>query len=138
MSGMMPSPRRAVPLMAMLVALTGLAGCSSDEPDLCTSMDSLESSVGNLKDVQLGENGLAEVETYLSQIRDDITDVTAAAKEQYSSEVDAVTDAVDDIDEVLRIAEDKPSAATLGPLKEAVTALNSGLTALQQAVSDSC
>ena len=135
---MMPSPRRAVPLMAILVALTGLAGCSSDQPDVCTSMDALEASVGNLKDVQLGENSLADVETYLSQIRDDITDVAAAAKEQYSSEVDAVTDAVDDIDEVLRIAEDKPSAATLGPLKDAVTALNSGLTALQQAVSDSC
>jgi hypothetical protein len=45
---------------------------------------------------------------------------------------------VDDIDEVLRIARDLPSAATLRPLAEAVTALASGLTALQQAVSDSC
>jgi hypothetical protein len=138
MTGMMLSPRRAVPLMAILVALTGLAGCSSDQPDVCTSMDALEASVDNLKNVQLGENGLAEVETYLTQIRDDITDVTDAAKEQYSSEVDAVTDAVDDIDEVLRIAKDQPSAATLRPLAEGVTALASGLTALQRAVSDSC
>ena len=135
---MMLSPRRAVPLMAILLALTGLAGCSSDEPDLCTSVDALESSVDNLKNVQLGENGLAEVETYLTQIRDDITDVTTAAKQEFEPEVDAVTDAVDDIDEVLRIAKDKPSAATIGPLAEGVTALASGLTALQQAVSDSC
>jgi hypothetical protein len=138
MTGMMLSPRRAVPLMAILLALTGLAGCSSDEPDLCTSVDALESSVDNLKNVQLGENGLAEVETYLTQIRDDITDVTTAAKQEFEPEVDAVTDAVDDIDEVLRIAKDKPSAATLRPLAEGVTALASGLTALQQAVSDSC
>ena len=135
---MMLSPRRAVPLMAMLVALTGPTGCSSDQPDLCVSVDALESSVDNLKNVQLGENGLAEVETYLTQIGEDIEDVTDAAKEQYSSEVDAVTDAVDDIDEVLRIAKDQPSAATLRPLAEAVTALASGLTALQQAVADSC
>jgi hypothetical protein len=138
MTGMTLSPRRAVPLMAMLVALTGLAGCSSDQPDLCTSVDSLEASVDNLKNVQLGENGLAEVETYLTQIRDDITDVTDAAKDQYGSEVDAVTDALDDIDEVRRIAKDQPSAATLRPLAEGVTALASALKALQQAVSDSC
>jgi hypothetical protein len=138
MTGMMLSPRRAVPLMVILVALTGLVGCSSDQPDLCTSVDALESSVDNLKNVQLGENGLAEVETYLTQIRDDITDVTTAAKQEFEPEVDAVTDAVDDIDEVLRIAKDQPSAATLRPLAEGVTALASGLTALQQAVSDSC
>ena len=52
--------------------------------------------------------------------------------------MDAIADALDDIDEVLRIAKDQPSAATLRPLAEGVTALTSGLTELQQAVSDSC
>ena len=83
MTGMMLSPRRAVPLIATLAALTGLVGCSTDQPDLCLSVNALESSVDNLKKVQLGENGLADVQTYLTQIRDDIEDVTAAAKEQY-------------------------------------------------------
>ena len=138
MTGMTLSPRRVVPLMAVLLVLVGLPGCSSDQPDLCSSVDALAASVDNLKNVQIGENGLAEVEKDVTQIKDDIKDVTSAAKQEFSSEVDAVTDAVDDVGEVLRIAKDQPSAATLRPLTEAIAGVASGLTALQQAVSDSC
>jgi hypothetical protein len=138
MTGMMPSPRLAAALLVTFAALGGLSGCSSDEADVCATVDSLSASVDNLKNVNPGENALAEVEKNLTLIKEDLGDLRDEAKEQYSSEITVVTDAVDDLEEALRIARDLPSAKTFKPIVTSVAAAADGLTALGQAVSDSC
>ena len=46
-------PRRAYLVVAALLAALSLGACSSDQPAVCSSVDALQSSMDNLKDVTL-------------------------------------------------------------------------------------
>ena len=56
---MKTGPSRAALFALTLLAAAGLSACTSDKPAVCSSVDELQTSVDNLKDIQLGENGLS-------------------------------------------------------------------------------
>ena len=105
---------------------------------VCSSVDELSTSIEQLGNVQLGENGRAELESQLAAVRADLAQVRADADEQFGDQVAAVTAAADIVRERYQGAKAEPSASTLQPLRTAIANLGSEARALQDAVAGTC
>ncbi len=101
---------------------------------MCSSLDDLKSSVADLEDVKVGDDGLSQLGSSLAAVKEDLQQVMSDAKEQFKPEITAVTSSVDDLQTSLKAAQSDPTAATLGPVATAVGGVVSGIAALQQAV----
>jgi predicted pyridoxine 5'-phosphate oxidase superfamily flavin-nucleotide-binding protein len=121
-----------------VLALCSLTGCGSDDPAVCTSLDELRSSLGNIEDVQLGENGLVELQNILVQVKADAEQVVADAGQQYDAQLTTVTDAVAALDESAQAAKDDPSASTIETFTTSLAEVGTGLSSLQEAVAGTC
>ena len=119
--------------------MTGaLAACSSDQPAVCDDVDALQSSIDNLKDVQVSENGLNAMSSTLTQIKQDLQQLGADAKAEFGDEADAVRAAVTSLEESVDGAKADPSGTTLSAVGTAVTGVDTSLSALTEAVSGTC
>jgi hypothetical protein len=129
--------RAGAALVALLVALP-LTACGTDSPAVCSSVDDLSTSIEQLGNVQLGENGRAELENQLAAVRADLAQVRTDAQEQFGDQVAAVSAAADIVRERYQGAKAEPSASTLQPLRTAIANLGSEARALQDAVAGTC
>jgi hypothetical protein len=125
-------------LIAAAVVAAGISGCGSDQPAVCASVDALTASVGHLKDVKIGENGLSGLESTLTQIKKDVTQVKNDAKQQYGPEITRVQSSVDAVAAGVTAARDDPSATTFAAVGSAVVEVGTGVQALAQSVSGTC
>jgi hypothetical protein len=125
-------------LAALLVSLLPLTACGADQPPVCSSIDDLSTSMNHLGELQLGENGRAQMESQLTEVRADIDQVRTDAHQQYGAQVAAVTAAAADVRTQLQAAKADPSASTLKPLRAAITDLGSGVRALSDTVAGTC
>ncbi len=129
---------RTALVAAVLISASTLASCGSDDPAVCSSVDALQSSVANLKDTPLDKNGLSALESSLEQVGADAKQVRTDAGQQYESQVTAFTSSVSTLEASVEAAKAAPSAATLKPVATAVAGVGSEISALKQAVSDTC
>ena len=81
-------------LLAVVLAASGLAACGSDKPAVCDDVDTLQSSVDNLKDAQVSENGLNAVKADLTQIQQDLRQLSTDAKAEFGDDVSKVETAM--------------------------------------------
>jgi hypothetical protein len=132
-------------VLAALIAVAGLAvgGCSSGEsesPDasLCSSADDLRSSISDLGDVQVVEDGTEEVRQTVSEVGDDVARLADEARDEFSDQVSAVEAAVGDLGSALNSLGSAPSAAALGEVRTAVRTLVEDAGVLLDDVSSSC
>lgn len=123
--------------VATLLLGAGLSGCS-DQPAVCDSVDALQASVDNLKDINLSENGVGEISDSLSTIEDDLRQVKTDAKAEWSAQVDAIEADATELTSTVETAQQGPSASTLGAVGTAVSTLVDDVTALAEDVSSTC
>ena len=136
---MYQTDRRPLALAALLiVAAATLTACGSDKPAVCDSVDALQTSVGNLKEVKIGENGLATLKTNITQIGIDLRQVKADAKQQYATELSQVDQASTSTKSAISAAKATPSVTTFGAVATSVSALSTAVKGLSDAVSSSC
>ena len=90
-----------------------LTACGGDQPAICDDVDTLQSSVDNLKDVQISENGLNALSADLSQIQRDVQQLTADAKAEFGDEASKVKSTVTSLETSVASAKANPSASTL-------------------------
>ena len=78
-------------LAALLVLLLALGGCGSndDKPAFCSNVSDLQSSVSDLKDVQLNSSAVSTVQTDLQKIQTNADAVVSSAKEDFPNETSA-------------------------------------------------
>jgi capsule polysaccharide export protein KpsE/RkpR len=123
---------------ALLVGLL-LVGCSEDKPPVCDSMDDLQSSVADVKDIDFTAAGaLSELQTALSSIQTDLGQVKTDAKAEYSSQVDALDTAFTQLKTSLEAAKAEASADTLAGVGAAVSAFTAALKTLAGDVKSTC
>ena len=125
-------------LLALILAAGGLAACSSDQPAVCDDVDAVQSSVDNLKDAQVSENGLNAVKADLTQIQQDLKKLQTDAKAEFGGEASKVKTAVTSLEGSVNAAKSDPTASTLSAVGTAIKGVESSLTSLQNAVSDTC
>ena len=135
---MTQAARLVLTLVAVLVAASGLAACGADEPPVCDDLDALASSVGNLKDVQISENGPTALSADLTQIRQDLQQLGTDAAAEFGDDASKVESAVTSLRRSVATDMSEPSASTLSAVGAAIEGVASSLSALPDAVSGTC
>lgn len=132
-------PLRSTILSAVcLVGIgAGLSACS-DQPAVCDDVDALKSSVENIKDAQLGENGLDTITTQLSLMKNSLKEIQGSASSMYPTEVAAVRSAADSLSTSVSAATSDPTASSIAAVADSVTRLASAVGDLGTAVKDTC
>ena len=125
-------------MLALVLAAGGLAACGGDQPAVCDDFDALQSSVDNLKDIQVSENGLTALSPALTQIKQDLDQLVADAKAEFGDDASKVQTAVTSLQSSLAAAKSDQSATALSAVKTAVGDVQSSLVALKDAVSGTC
>ena len=117
---MILAPRRLAALVVVLASLFPVAACGTDTPAVCSSVDDLSASIEQLGQLQLGENGRAQLESQLATVRGDLAQVRTDANQQYGAQVATVTAAASTVRERAQAAKADPSLSTLQPLRTAI------------------
>jgi uncharacterized protein YoxC len=135
---MLLAPRRMAVPAVLLTSLFPIAACGTDAPAVCSSVDDLSASIEHLGQLQLGENGRAQLESQLATVRGDLAQVRTDAHQQYGVQVATVSAAASTVRERFQAAKADPSRSTLQPLRTAVADLGTSVQALSDAVAGSC
>lgn len=128
------------PVLALFV-LTGVFSCSSSgssKPPVCSSIDSLKSSVNQLKNTNVSSTGLSEVKNELAAIRTDLQHVARDAKSQYSAQVNTVKSSLSALQSAIATAKNSPSANTITQAGKAMSTLAGDVSKLVSDVSSTC
>lgn len=142
------SRARALALLTAGACL-GAAGCSSDSSassdessssgeGLCASADDLRSSIGQLDDVQVAENGTAALEDAVGEVRDDVDRLAGAAREEYTDQVGDVEIALREVGDAVEELATSPSAAAVSAVGTALRTLGGDVAVLLDDVGSSC
>ncbi len=135
---MAQSARLGSTFLAVVLAAGGLAACGGDQPAVCDDFDALQSSVENLKDIQVSENGLTALSPALTQIKKDIQQLVADAEAEFGDDASKVKAAVTSLQSSVAAAKSDPTATALSAVGTAVGGVQSSLVALRDAVSGTC
>ena len=126
--------RLALTLVSLLLGAS-LVGCGgSNKPAVCGSVDTLKTSITDLKNVKLTSSGaLSSLQTQLTTIKTDFDAVKGDAKSQFTTQINAVDSSYTTLKTSADAATAAPSAATLAT---AAAALAAFATSVQTLVSD--
>ena len=129
---------RLAAVAAMLVlTTTGIAACGGDDddsasssPSLCDDSQALQSSVQDLKDVNVVENGTSSLQSAVTKVKDDADTLVTAAKDEFKPEVDDLTSALSTLaTSIGNIVSDG-----VQPVKDAISGVEDAATALTDKV----
>ena len=109
--------------MVTLVLGAALVGCGSDEPAVCGSVDTLETSVDDLKNVDVTANGLTALQSQLTTIKGDLAEVKDDATSEFSAQITAVETSYTALKDSADAAKADTSATSLAAVVSAVSAL---------------
>lgn len=112
--------KRIIPVFAALL-LVG-AACSDDEASpVCEARDQLESSVEQLRDIDVLDDGLDALRADLDAVGDDLAAFRAEAGDELEPQIDAVRGSIDQITSTVDAG---------GAPAEIATSIGTGLTDL--------
>jgi hypothetical protein len=125
-------------LLAIVVGASVLAACGGDQPAVCDDVATLQSSVDNLKDVQVSENGVNALTSQLTQIKQDLQQLGTSAEAEFGDDVSKVETAFTSLQSSVAAAKSERTAASLSAVGAAIEGVGASLTAMKEAVSGTC
>jgi hypothetical protein len=134
---------RALLVVSVLLGVL-LVGCGggnggSDQPAVCDSVDSLKTSVDNVKDTDVRSSGaFRDLESGLTGIRSELTDVKSDAKSEFSSQIDAAEKSYGALKTSVEDAKANMSAATLAAAGSALSVFRTDVGTLTQDIDSTC
>ena len=130
--------KTAIALTTLILTLP-LAACSEDEPAVCGSVDELQASVDDAKEVDVtASDDLAGLQSALRAVESDFADVKADAKTEFSAQVDAVETSLAALQTRVEAAQAGPAADTLAAAGSALTAVGTEVQKLIDDVKSTC
>ena len=132
--------RKLVLTAATFVMLSAsLVACGDDTPAVCGSAEQLQSSVDELKDIDVTEtNGLDEFKSQVETIDGDLDQLANDVQSEFSSQVDAVATTFVALEASVQAAIADPSADTLAAAVTALSAFSTDVQALIGDVQSTC
>ena len=116
-----------------------LAGCGDDTPAVCNSVDNLQTSVDNIKDIDVtSSTGVEDLQSGLTTVESDLADVKTDAESEFSPQIDAVDTAFAKVKTSVDAAKADPTPKTLASVSSAVSAFNAALQTLTSDVQSTC
>ena len=135
-----PGTRRwlLLPAAAALV-LSGLAaGCSSSKPAYCADADQLKTSVQDLGNVNVAQNGLSSLQTALTSVKTNAASFATDAKSAYAPQTAALNTSLSGLETAITSAKGQPPVTAAATVVPAVTQVKNSASALQSAASGKC
>jgi hypothetical protein len=130
--------RLLLPVAALLVGAAA-AGCSDDQPAVCTSIDEFESSIKGLAELELtGTTNVGGLEDQMALIAQDYNQLKDDASEEYDDQVGAINADLEELKTNAAAFEDSPSETTVAALKTSRDAVVTGVDALADDVKSTC
>jgi hypothetical protein len=131
--------RRWLLLPAAILVLSGLAaGCSSSKPAYCTDAANLKTSVSNLGNVNVAQNGLSSLQTALSSVQTDASSFASDAKSAFPSQTTALQNSLTSLSTAITSAKGQPPRTAAAAVVPAVAQVKTSASAVQSAVSGTC
>ena len=126
---------------ALVAVVAGLAvgGCSSSsDAELCSSADALRSSIDDLKNVQVLEDGTQALRQAFSEVGDDMDRLVHHARNEFSGQVAGVKSSLADLGTAMDSLGSPPSATSLRAVGTATRAVVEDARGLVGDVCSSC
>lgn len=132
--------RRCAPFAAAAACVAGalLTGCSSGKPAVCTDIANLNASVQSLKNTNIKANGLSAVSDELTKIKQQLRTLANDAKQQYSTQINAMNSALHTLTSDVDAAKADPTTATLTSVASSAGAVVTAGKNLSSAVAGTC
>jgi outer membrane biogenesis lipoprotein LolB len=126
--------------VACLMAVALLTACSSSpsKPAVCTDAANLKTSVQDLKNVNVRENGISAVSDQLTKIEQQFNTLKTDAKGQYSTQIDDMSKALSSLSSSVNAAKANVNAGTLSAVASAAGSVVTAGNNLVTAVSNTC
>jgi hypothetical protein len=86
--------RSAAALVLTSALVAGFAGCSSDKSQACKDSTNLKSSVQDLRDVNVVQDGPSALTSAFNQVQTDFQALQSTAKDEFGPDVTAVSNAL--------------------------------------------
>jgi hypothetical protein len=122
--------RVAVRAVVLVVALViGTSACSSSKSEICKDSEELSSSIDDLKDVNVVQDGVPALTSAAQNVKSDATELAAQAKGEFGPQVKGVTDSLATLDAAIDgargqgVAALQPVLAASGVVQSAVQTL---------------
>ena len=128
----------------LLLPVTGLilsglaAGCSSSKPAYCTDADQLKTSVQNLGNVNVAQNGLSSLQTALTSVQTSAKTLATDAKSTFAPQITALQNSLSGLETAITSAKGQPPVTAAAAVAPSVTLVKTSASALQSAVSGKC
>ena len=116
---------------------SGDSGDSGDS-EVCDRRQDVDDSFQALISVNVIEDGTTAYNEALVAFRDDVDELSEAAGDEYSAEVDAVRTSIDELEGSLESTEGQPIEDRAQALGEAAADVTSSTNALLQAIESEC
>jgi uncharacterized protein YoxC len=129
---------RALAVVPVAIGVLTVGCSSSGTPPVCSSVDDLKASVSDVSDVQSGENGLNMLESNLAAVKDDLNQVLADAKSQYSTQVAQVRSDMTSLQSAVDAAQRTRSATDIDGAVTAAKTLSTSVKGLADDVQSTC
>ena len=125
--------------LALAAAALMVAGCGGDDkPDYCSDVSDLQSSVDELKSVDLGTDTLSTVRTDVEAVQSDTDAVVSSAKADFPDETSAFESSVSTLSTSVKELPASPTAEQLLALAPQIASSVSAADNLKSATSSAC
>ncbi|BCY11358.1 hypothetical protein [Actinoplanes sp. L3-i22] len=128
----------ALPVLLILSGCTTTAEATIAPPPVCESWDAVQNTVDHIRDVNVSANGLSALGPYLTQLRDELNQLAADARAQFSTEADALRAATDQLGASLRAAKDNPDRQHLSAVRASVADVRTTANTLHNVMLSTC
>ena len=132
--------RSLLPIAAAVAALVLVVGCGGDESEVCQSLQDLQGSVQSLRDIELEDTTVEELDEAANQVLTDADEAQAVAEDELGTEIDAFKATVDDVvaDVEAASAQDELTTESLAAIGASVSAAVTAFETLEAAAPDDC
>ena len=124
-----------------VVAAAGVftgAACSSEQPAVCDSLAAVQNTADHIRDANVSENGVTQLQAELRQLRPELQQLYSDAQAQFKTELEGVRTAANQFSASVAAARATPDAATLAAVRTSMTAVQQSLQTLGNAMSGTC
>ena len=131
--------RVLAPATVALCVAASLAGCSGDPPAVCQSLDGLEDSIAQVRDIDLSsDDDLSQLTAGLEDVRSDWEQVRSDAGSEFADQIDAVTSSYDSLRSTVEAVQADPSGTTVAEAAAAVSAFSAAVETFVEDVNLTC
>ena len=129
--------KTTVGAIALAVATTLVTGaCSDDEPAACVAVEELRSSIDDLQDLSVADDGIEALMDQVAVVRENAATARTEVPPELAQEVDAVGASIDGLETAVTAA--TATAEKAEALAVGLPAVRSALEALTSAITDTC